>query len=66
MHNNKFQWLLKDRFHVIYHVVVTSTERNSYRIIRAGIYTRFSSKSISRATMLPLIALIFQEDKVSR
>jgi hypothetical protein len=30
MHNSKFQWLLKDRFHVIYDVVVTSTERNSY------------------------------------
>jgi hypothetical protein len=65
MHNNKFQWLLKDRFHIIYHIVAMSVERNNYRIIRVGIYTHFSSKSISRATMLPLIALVFQEDIVS-
>jgi hypothetical protein len=38
----------------------------SPQIIRVGIYTHFSSKSISRATMLPLIALVFQKDNVSR
>jgi hypothetical protein len=65
MYNNEFQWLLKDRFHIIYHIVATSVKRNSYRIIRVGIYTHFSSKSISRVTMLPLISLVFQEDNVS-
>jgi hypothetical protein len=54
------------RFHIIYHIIATSVERNSYRIIKVGIYTHFSSKSISQATMLPLIALVFQEDNVSR
>jgi hypothetical protein len=66
MYNNEFQWLLKDRFHIIYHIVATSVERNSYRIIRVGTHTHFSSKPISRATMLPLIALVSQEDNVSR
>jgi hypothetical protein len=60
MYNNEFQWLLKVRFHIIYYIVVTSVQRNSYRIIRVDIYTHFSSKSISRATMLPLTALVFQ------
>jgi hypothetical protein len=53
MYNNEFQWLLKDRFHIIYHIVATSFERNSYRITRVGIYTHFSSKSIFRATIAP-------------
>jgi hypothetical protein len=66
IYNNEFQWLPKDRFHIIYHIIATSVDRNSYRIIRVGIYIHFSSKSISLDTMLPLVSLTFQEDNVSR